>query len=100
MSSMAASAASVPAATLSNASARAAASTACQTPNRTRMAATLRPQARARTASSTPSQTPYSCIPASHLPDCQIALDVRYRINDHRDYRDYYDRLHQLADHG
>src|SRR3984885_3412036 len=60
---MAASAASVPAATLSNASDRDSASTACHTPKRTRIAATLRPRARARTASSTPSQTPYSCMP-------------------------------------
>src|ERR1700678_3364553 len=60
---MSASAASVPPATLSTASDRHPASTACHTPNRTRIAATLRPRARARTASSTPSQTPYSCMP-------------------------------------
>src|SRR5271167_4075487 len=38
-------------------------STACRTPNRTRIPATLRPSARWRTVASTPSAKPYSCIP-------------------------------------
>src|SRR5271167_1734409 len=38
-------------------------STACRTPNRTRIPATFRPAARWRTVASTPSAKPYSCIP-------------------------------------
>ena len=62
-SSTAAPAASVPSATKLNAWAMDSASTACLTPNRTRIPATLRPPARWRTVASTPSAKPYSCIP-------------------------------------
>ncbi len=62
-SSTVAPAASVPSATKLNAWAMDSESTACRTPNRTRIPATLRPSARWRTVASTPSAKPYSCIP-------------------------------------
>src|SRR5215472_18380834 len=55
--------ASVPSATKTHAWASDSSTTACFTPNRTRIPATLRPPARWRTVASTPSAKPYSCIP-------------------------------------
>src|SRR5215472_517550 len=94
MTSTVAPSASVPTATSSNACAMEAGSTACLTPQRTRIPATGRPAARVWTASSTPSQSPNSCTsPPLHLPDFQVTLDVRQRI-DHYDQNrhDYHHR--------
>jgi hypothetical protein len=58
--------ASVPAATKLNACAIDSGSTACLTPQRTRIPLTGRPAARVLTASSTPSHKPNSCTWSSH----------------------------------
>ena len=63
--STAAPSASVPAATMPNACAIDAGSTACRTPQRTRMPVTCRPAARFWTVSSTPSANPNSCTSAT-----------------------------------
>ena len=76
--STAAPSAAVPAATNPKACAIVSGSTACRTPQRTRMPVTGRPAARVRTASSTPSHSPNSCTwnlsPYIASDICYIAL--------------------------